>query len=329
MRVKLEKKDLDKLFNSSYLRNERLSSLSSELGISARTLISWKSGEYSLPHEKYLLLKKLSKDEGSNLNPIYLEDFWQNSKAGKVGARVRAEKYGQLGSIETRRKGGKASYIKRKDAENDIFAKKKVVFPPRSEKLAEFFGIMIGDGTISKYQISVSLSSIVDIPYSNYVRRLILELFNVQPTVAKLKNANCITITLSSIDLVEFLIANGLLLGHKIRQGLDIPSWICSDRSYSNACLRGIFDTDGCIFSENHFINQKNYTYPRMALVSASPNLRNSIFRALTQLDMLPKLRNNRSVNLERLTDIETYFRVIGSSNLKHLSRWQQFGGVA
>src|SRR5207244_1846894 len=107
-----------------------------------------------------------------------------------------------------------------------------------------------------------------------------------------------------------------------------IPAWIIDNKELSAACVRGIFDTDGCIFQERHRIKEKLYCYPRWSLVSMSNNLRLTISDILSGLELSPRIRNNRSVNLESRSDINAYFELIGTSNLKHLNRFRTFGGV-
>lgn len=129
--------------------------------------------------------------------------------------------------------------------------------------------------------------------------------------------------------MVEFLKERGVLQGNKLKQGLDMPRWILDEPEYRIACLRGIFDTDGCIFQERHNIKDKIYSYPRLSFVSASEALRGSISTSLLDLGFKAKIRGNRSVNLERFEDITEYFRIVSTSNPKHLRRFHSFGGIA
>ena len=111
---------------------------------------------------------------------------------------------------------------------------------------------------MTRYQVSIALSSLVDEEYCKFVMELIQNLFGLQPKLFKRKNSNCLVIVVSSVALVEFLAQNGILQGDKIRQNLDIPNWILTDNEYAKACIKGIFDTDGCIFQECHTIKQKS-----------------------------------------------------------------------
>lgn len=94
------------------------------------------------------------------------------------------------------------------------------------------------------------------------------------------------------------------------------------------ACLRGIFDTDGSIFLETHRIKGVVYSCPRMTFVNASPPLVESIHKSLTTLDIHATKRGSRKVTIERFTDIDKYFKIVSSSNPKHLERYTTFGGV-
>lgn len=329
MRATLLEEDRILLFSVLKQKGLTLSQIAALLGISVRMLSDWKSGKYTIPSDQLEELISAAGLSSGSINPTLKDNWWYAGAAGKVGSAVRAERHGPLGTYESRRLGGRNSYAARKSNPRDIFSRKVIVKPEQDVLLAEFIGIMIGDGNMTNYQISIALSSLVDVKYSRYVVGLVEKLFGVRPTVTLQKNANCLVIVVSSIDLVEFLHQQGLLIGDKIRQGLDIPKWILEDQQYSAACVRGVFDTDGCVFQECHKIKDKKYCYPRWSLVSASPNLRLSIHEILSNLELTPKMRNSRSVNLEKLTDISTYFTVVGSSNPKHIDRWVLFGGVA
>ena len=290
-------------------------------------MTDWKRGKYSIPSQHFEKLITFMPDPEA-LAYQTKEDWWFTSKAGEIGGKVSYQKHGLLGTKESRSRGGLNSYAARKNNPSDIFKKNDITVPQISEKLAEFIGILIGDGNMTAYQVSVALDAETDKGYVNFVTNLMFEFFGLQPTIRKVKNSRCNTITISSIQLVNHLHSLGILKGHKINQGLDIPFWIQEDLEFSKACLRGIFDTDGCIFQEIHRIGIKLYAYPRLSFVSASPTLLDTIFQVLSNLEFTPKLRHNR-VNLEKRSDIDDYFHVVGSSNIKHWERYKQFGGVA
>ena len=87
--------------------------------------------------------------------------------------------------------------------------------------------------------------------------------------------------------------------------------------------MRGLMDTDGCVFHECHNIKGKKYCYPRLSFVTASIPLRNSVVGILQKLHLNPKIRgtNQRYVQIEEKEKIKEYFKLIGSSNPKHLNK--------
>lgn len=127
---------------------------------------------------------------------------------------------------------------------------------------------------------------------------------------------------------MNYLTKLELIKGNKIKQGLKMPQWILENHTYAIACLRSMFDTDGGIFTERHKINGREYNYPKMAFVSASPMLVADITAVLSTLGFSAKVRQGKYVRLEKFTDIKQYFTIVGSNNPKHLRRYAQFGGV-
>ena len=83
-------------------------------------------------------------------------------------------------------------------------------------------------------------------------------------------------------------------------------------------------DTDGCIFYECHNIKSKKYCYPRLSFVTASEPLKNSVVAILHKLNLNPKVRNanKRYIQIEDKEKIKEYFKVVGSSNPKHLNKY-------
>lgn len=329
MRISLSNKSLELISQRMVASGLTADGLASALSVSGRTIRDWKRGKFTIPEERFALLLELLEIEPKSIAVTRICEYVQKSHAGRLGGKAQWVKNRAIGTLDDKRKGGHASFNKRKDTQNDIFTKHTIRKPVPSVDLAEFLGIMIGDGGITKYQASIALNMRDDEAYAVYVRKLASQLFGIPATKVDRRKANCTVINLSSIELVHYLNTLGLPTGDKIRAGLDIPSWIKTEQELVKACLRGIFDTDGSIFLETHNIRERVYSYPRMSFVSASEPLRESICDALQRLGFDARIHMERSVNLERFTDIEKYFRMIGSSNPKHLSRFARFGGVA
>lgn len=328
MRYQLTIPSLQKLFEALERDGHTVVRCAELVGVHERTVRDWRRGKFTIPGESFQKLIAKSGLDSSSLEVTELSDLWHVAEAGRVGGRVTILKHKTIGTVESRRKGGQASYIKRKDDADDIFAKTTVHFPSESPDLAEFIGIMIGDGSVGQYQISITLNRVDDAAYAVAVVRLIEELFGVIPRCRNRKQNGCVVIEVSSVDLVKFLVSKGLPVGDKLQHGIRIPPWITNNREYVSRCLRGMFDTDGSIFQEKHCIKGRVYAYPRMMFVSASETLLDDALQALSKLGICAKVRQGRAVSIEHFTDIAEYFRIVGSSNPKHLSKYVAFGGV-
>ena len=64
--------------------------------------------------------------------------------------------------------------------------------------------------------------------------------------------------------------------------------------------------------------------YKRLNFTSGSLRLRKSVFLILEKLNLDPKMRNNRSVQIENKNKIREYFKIIGTSNPKHKRRFTE-----
>ena len=328
MRVKLSTTKLAIIFTSANERGYTSSMLASTLGVHERTFRDWRRGKFLMPLVAFQKLLNITEIPEHLLSPVFIDERLQRKLAGEKGGVAYTKLYGAPGTHNSRRKGGNASFERRKMDAKDIYARKAIQLPTQGLQLAEFMGIMIGDGSVGTYQASVSLNAVTDEQYSYFVVELIEKLFAIKPSLQHRIASNCTVIVISSIELTEQLQRYGLPKGDKIRAAIDIPSWILKNPALTAACLRGIFDTDGSIFLERHRIKDSPYAYPRMAFVSASPPLVESIHKGLTTLGIYATRRGQRKVTIERFTDIDKYFKIVSSSNPKHLERYALFGGV-
>lgn len=311
------------LFNVRKTTHLSWENLSKIAGVSIRTLTDWKRGKYTLPlsvYKQYIRISRLHAPQNIQIR----KSVWWVQEAARLGGLATYKKYGMIGDPKKRRlkwlewwqKAGRFSH-------KDFFIVKSIAKPRKNGKLAEFVGIMMGDGGITKKQISVTVHYRDDRQYSLFIVDLMRQLFDIVPSKIIWHKRHVITITISRVLLVQFCQSIGLVVGDKIRQQIDVPAWINTHKTFRKAFIRGLMDTDGCAFIERHKLNGRVYCYPRLSLVSASAPLRRSVYKMLQEMDFSPKIRNNRSVQLEHRDDIIRYFRTIGSHNPKHRKRWQ------
>ena len=182
---------------------------------------------------------------------------------------------------------------------------------------------MLGDGGISRYQATVTLHTDEIPEYGAYVMQLIERLFSVQPSLYRREVARAATIVISRVGVVDFLQTLGLPQGNKITHGIDIPHWIKNDARYVRTCIRGLVDTDGCVFTHRYTVKGKEYSYKKLSFTSAAPSLLTSVRDSLRSFGLHPRItKGGKDVFLDSRSDVARYLELIGSHNAKHLRRY-------
>lgn len=116
----------------------------------------------------------------------------------------------------------------------------------QGEDLAEFVGIMLGDGNFCGNQIVISFDNRGK-GYISHVKSLAQNLTGIGLKGLKEKSVNGFRLYCCNKFLAEKLIEFGLKRGDKIMNQIGIPNWIKENREYSKRCIKGLVDTDGCI----------------------------------------------------------------------------------
>ncbi len=252
------------------------------------------------------------------------DDYWYaNPYLGYVAVMKKHGKFG--GNSEYRKKKWRQWWDTiGKFEDNPLFKRTSIYKPQKSEELSEFIGIMLGDGGISNWrqQVRITLNNRDDKEYIIFVYNLTKKLFGKEPSILKRKDAMASDISVSSMNLVDYLITVGLKSGNKFKLQVDIPNWIKNNRAYSIACVRGLVDTDGCIFKHAYAVNNKMYAYKKLSFTSYSQPLRKSVHEIFKSLAITSRLYSYRDVRIDSQKDMQKYFKIIGSHNPKHLHRY-------
>jgi len=251
-------------------------------------------------------------------------------KKSRLGGLRRVEMYGNPGTPEGRSKGGRRSIeffrshpgIARR---RGFVTLKKIKIPPRSVELAKFIGVMLGDGGIrSRYQFTISFNYKTDWEFAEYVTRLIKRLFAVEHVILKRKDSLGADIVISSASVIDFLLKQGLKVGSKVKNQVDIPAWIKSDVEFQKACLCGLVDTDGSLYCHRYKVNNKWYRYQKLDFTSCSKPLLRSAYAIFSNLGIRSSLKGVH-ITVSAKAEVNKYLATVGSSNTKFLDRWKRF----
>lgn len=194
--------------------------------------------------------------------------------------------------------------------------RKPIDTPAYSSKLAEFIGVMLGDGYIksNKTQLGISLNMETDYAYALYVQNLINDLFKLNSSVCREISNKSVTVLISSRNLVEFLVDKGLKAGNKVINQVGIPKWVGLKEEYKIACLRGLIDTDGSFYAYLHRVNGKVYKNYALDFTNHSVSLLKDVKDILENLGFAPTSAKYK-VLLHKKRDIKQYITIVGSSN--------------
>lgn len=235
-------------------------------------------------------------------------------------------------------KGGISTYKKHKD----IFEKGRRIGSkkardsryrfkfnmPLTSRLCELIGAFIGDGFTNKYgkmyMTQFTGHSILDKEY--FVKTLMPHIKMISPNSNPIlrKKDNTLRLTIYSKEFYSLLTKRFKFPSGKKAYTVVIPDEIlnCNDSKKVNLCIRGIFDTDGCVSYDKRKIYKKPYL--RINLSSVSSVLIKQIYNKLKELDLSPTITSNYNKHVIQINGVENckkFIVTIGFSNKRHLDK--------
>lgn len=195
--------------------------------------------------------------------------------------------------------------------------RKIVQIPELNEELAEFIGILLGDGTLTKYFIRITGDHRYDLHYFNYIKSIVKNLFDVNVDIRREKGRNNLVLTISSVEICKYL--NEIYkipYGDKLRNNSKIPKQIMKDEKLFLACLRGLVDTDGCIGKSGNFF--------RIVFSSRNKNYLEQVWKIGTIHNFFGYL-DHEQISTGAKAKVKKYFKLVGSSNLRHIIRFREW----
>jgi intein/homing endonuclease len=199
-----------------------------------------------------------------------------------------------------------------------------------SPELAEIMGVIIGDGCLykikkrNKYQTTIT-SDKKEIKYVNELKVLFESYFKYKFSVMDMGNA--LQLRNSSKAVGEQIINVGFKAGNKIENKIVIPVWIVENQTFLSNAVKGIFDTDGCVY-------RKYAHYAQIQFKFGSRETTQSVQEALKILNYNPtkiEKQFNKAKGvwgwkfyLSRQGEIDRFFKEISPRNEKHIGRFKK-----
>lgn len=212
---------------------------------------------------------------------------------------------------------------------------RQIQLPELSVPLAYFLGFLLGDGflgAINKPTVSFS-GDLVDEPdfYSKVVIPLISKLFGIRVHPYNKRGQQAFSISMYSRQLVEHL--NSKFGYPEHGSAKLIPQIIrASGPSLKRAFLCGLFDADGTlVFSLKSYGSS---CYPTIEIKSVDRAIIDTAREMLIELGFRASIRKSAEswvVSVNGKAQLEQWMKLIGSHNIKHLSKyllWKAAGSV-
>jgi hypothetical protein len=232
-----------------------------------------------------------------------------------------------------RSKGGKSTYEKHKDIfeiGRSIASKNNTYKIDRNievnPELCEFIGAFIGDGFMNKYGSKhiIQITGDLKLDKEYYRETLIPIITKISPKSnpsLKYKD-NTLRLNLYSKGIYELFTQRFKMKSGKKVYTVTIPEEIINSGNYNliNSCLRGIYDTDGCVA----FDKRKSYTksYIRIVLHMKSPELIRQIYNLLIKQDInATRTKDIEHIQINGITECKKFVQKVGFSNPRHLNK--------
>ena len=207
-----------------------------------------------------------------------------------------------------------------------------------SKKLAEFIGILAGDGHISfntpDNLICITGDSRLDRTYlTKHVAPLFKNLFNVSPKFQFRKDQNTMYVRYRSKAICVYF---DKIKYYKHKNKINIPNFIKVSAPFSISFVKGLADTDFSLMIFNN--RKKKLPYPVIGIGTISEELFNflSIFFknngfifSIEKSRTLDK-RTNKEYSIFRIKlsgrrNLKKWIKIIGFRNTRHLEKYNRY----
>lgn len=218
--------------------------------------------------------------------------------------------------------------------------KSQISFPEElTSELAEETGIHIGDGSMNFYKVKNKMKGLYQLRghinddkehYDQRIKDLYKKIYGLKISLREMQSTGVYGFQIWSNDLVDFKHKRlGLALGPKTK--IFLPRVFLKNQDFIAPMLKGIFDTDGCLYLEKK--NKK--LYPRIEFKTVSDTLSTQIKNCLENLGLratryclLRKEKNWNDIYTVAIRGekmLNKFFDIIRPANPKHIKKFNLY----
>ena len=168
----------------------------------------------------------------------------------------------------------------------------------QSADLAEYIGVLLGDGNISKFPRTERILISGNLRHPGFIEhyaKLTETLFRKTPTIMKARGGRHVRISLYQKEISRRL---GIPTGSRRHLDLRIPDWIWRNSRYLIRLVKGLLEAEGSLS-----IHRPSYTY-NFQFANRNQSLLAIMARALMVLGFHPERRYN-AVRLRKRAEVE------------------------
>ena len=205
-----------------------------------------------------------------------------------------------------------------------------------NREFCEFYGVLIGDGCLSSFRISsgkqhyeIRIDGNADTDYFYYLYfllPLIKKVFDKAVRINFRKDCNGIFVRFKHKQLALFL-NKELNFPFGKKKNIAIHEKILNDDKKILNVLRGIFDTDGCLYFTKN--NSKKRSYPIIEISTHSKFLLDQLATLLPKFGFKTKISFfYDAVKLHGKKNLKIWMRLIGTHHIDKMSKyvfWKKF----
>ncbi len=183
--------------------------------------------------------------------------------------------------------------------------------------MAELFGILLGDGSVTTYYAKVYLNLKLETAYALFVTDLFKKLFpGSNVTNSKRESRGTWEVQISSKEACDYLKKIGF--DPKIR---SVPLWITQKSLFRKAAIRGLFDTEGTVGVKFYKGKRGFVQYKQLTVTNTNKNILQFVENSLVGLGYRPTKNSKKNIYISNRLDIKRYLEDIRSHNPKMLGK--------
>ena len=202
-------------------------------------------------------------------------------------------------------------------------------------ELAEETGWHIGDGSMNYYVNGNKKKGLYQLRghklddvehYNSRIKTLYKSLFEIDIPLRLMDSTGVYGFQIWSNKLIDFKTELGLPTGKK--NEISIPKLFLNNKELTKSIIRGIFDTDGCLYLQKRY----NKLYPRIKIVTTSKKLAKQLKEQIIQLGIRAtsyecKRKNLnwkplQSIEVRGIVETEKWFSIIKPKNPKFIKKY-------